>query len=155
MKKVAALLVLALAALTLVACGGSDSSESTATTTETTAESTGANGAAGAAGSEGSEGGGGASVVEIEAASGSELAYVQKEAKAKAGQVSIDFNNPQTLSHDVAVEDSSGKELGKTELVADGSSTGTIGNLKPGKYTFFCTVPGHREAGMEGTLTVE
>jgi len=152
MKKVAALLVLALAALTLVACGGGDSSESTATTTETTAESTGANGAAGAGGS---EGGGEASVVEIEAASGSELAYVQKEAKAKAGQVSIDFNNPQTLSHDVAVEDSSGKELGKTELVAQGSSTGTIGTLKPGKYTFFCTVPGHREAGMEGTLTVE
>ena len=152
MKKVAALLVLALAALTLVACGGSDSSESTATTTETAAESTGANGAAGAGGS---EGGGAASVVEIEAAPGSELAYVQKEAKAKAGQVSIDFTNPQSLSHDVAVEDSSGKELGKTELVADGSSTGTIGNLKPGKYTFFCTVPGHREAGMEGTLVVE
>jgi uncharacterized cupredoxin-like copper-binding protein len=153
MKKVAALLVLALAALTLVACGGGDSSESTATTTETTAESTGANGAAGAGGSEG--GSGGASVVEIEAVPGAELAYVQKQAKAKAGQVSIEFNNPQTLSHDVAVEDSSGKELGKTELVADGSSTGTIGNLKPGKYTFFCTVPGHREAGMEGTLTVE
>jgi plastocyanin len=152
MKKVAALLVLALAALTLVACGGSDSSESTATTTESTAESTGANGAAGAVGS---EGGGAASVVEIEAASGAELAYVQKEVKAKAGQVSIDFTNPQTLSHDVAVEDSSGEELGKTELVAQGSSTGTIGNLKPGKYTFFCTVPGHRDAGMEGTLTVE
>lgn len=154
MKKVAALLVLALAALTLVACGGDDSSDSTATTAETAAESTGANGAAGAGGSEGS-GGGGGSVVEIEAAPGSDLAYVQEAAKAKAGQVSIEFNNPQTLSHDVAVEDSSGKELGKTELVADGSSTGTIGNLKPGKYTFFCTVPGHREAGMEGTLTVE
>jgi plastocyanin len=148
MKKVAALLVLALAAIALVACGGGDSSESTPTTAETTAESTGGGG------SEGS-GGGGGSVVEIEAAPGAELAYVQKEAKAKAGQVSIDFNNPQTLSHDVAVEDSSGKELGKTELVADGSSTGTIGNLKPGKYTFFCTVPGHREAGMEGTLVVE
>jgi plastocyanin len=154
MKKVAALLVLALAAIALVACGSSDSSESTATTTESTAESTGANGAAGAVGSEGS-GGGEASVVEIEAAPGAELAYVQKEAKAKAGQVSIDFTNPQSLSHDVAVEDSSGEELGKTELVAQGSSTGTIGNLKPGKYTFFCTVPGHREAGMEGTLVVE
>ena len=149
MKKVAALLVLALAALTLVACGGGDSSDSTATTAETTAESTGANGAQGAGGSEG-----GGSVVAIEAAGGSDLAYVQEDATAKAGQVSIEFTNPQTLSHDVAVEDSSGKELGKTELVADGSSTATIGSLKPGEYTFFCTVPGHREAGMEGTLTV-
>jgi plastocyanin len=146
MKKVAALLVLALAALALVACGGGDSSDTTATTTETTAESTGAGG---------SEGAGGGSVVKIEAAPGSELAYVQKEAKAKAGQVSIDFSNPQSLSHDVVVEDSSGKELGGTELVADGSSTATIGSLKSGKYTFFCSVPGHREAGMEGTLTVE
>ena len=147
MKKVAALLVLALAALTLVACGGGGSSDSTATTAETTAESTGG-------GSEGS-GGGGGSVVEIEAAPGTDLAYVQKTAKAKAGQVSIEFNNPQSLSHDVAVEDPSGKTLGQTELVAEGSSVTTIANLKPGKYTFYCSVPGHREAGMEGTLTVE
>jgi plastocyanin len=143
MKKVAALLVLALAALTLVACGGDDG-DTTATTAETTAESTGAGGA---------EGGG--SVVAIEAAEGSDLAYVQKSAKAKAGQVSIDFTNPQSLSHDVVVEDSSGKTLGKTELVADGSATAVIPKLKPGEYTFYCSVPGHREAGMEGKLTVE
>ena len=146
MKKVASLLVLALAALALVACGGDDDGDTSATTAETTAESPAGGGA---------EGAGEGSVVQIEAAGGSELAYVQKEVKAKAGPVSIEFTNPQSLSHDVAVEDSSGKELGKTELVADGSSTATIGNLKPGEYTFFCTVPGHREAGMEGTLTVE
>jgi plastocyanin len=146
MKKVAALLVLALAALTLVACGGGDDdTESAATTTETSAESTGGGGA---------EGGGG-SVVDIEAAEGSDLAYVQKEATAKAGQVSIEFTNPQSLSHDVAVEDANGKPVGKTDLVADGSATTTLSNLKPGEYTFFCSVPGHREAGMEGTLTVE
>jgi plastocyanin len=149
MKKVVALLVLVLAALTLVACGSSSgSSESTATTTETTAESTGG-------GSGGSEGSGGGSVVKIEAAEGSELAYVQKEAKAKAGQVSVEFTNPQSLSHDVAIEDSSGEEVGGTELVASGKTVATIGDLKPGEYTFYCTVPGHREAGMEGTLTVE
>ena len=146
MKKVAALLVFALAALTLVACGGGDdSSESTATTAETTAESTGGGGS----------GGGGGSVVEIEAAEGSDLAYVQKEAKAKAGQVSIEFTNPQSLSHDVAVEDANGKTVGKTELVADSSATTTLANLKPGEYTFYCSVPGHREGGMEGTLTVK
>jgi plastocyanin len=146
MKKVAALLVLPLAALTLVACGGGDdNTESAAATTETSAESNAGGG---------SEGGGG-SVVDIEAADGSDLAYAQKEASAKAGQVSIEFTNPQTLSHDVAVEDANGKTLGKTELVADGSATATLANLKPGEYTFYCSVPGHREAGMEGTLTVE
>jgi uncharacterized cupredoxin-like copper-binding protein len=147
MKKVAALLLLALASVALVACGSSgSSSESTATTTETSAESAGG----------GSSGGsGGESVVKIEAAEGSTLAYVQKEAKAKAGQVSIEFTNPQSLSHDVAVESSSGEEVGATELVASGKAVTTISDLKPGKYTFYCTVPGHREAGMEGTLTVE
>jgi plastocyanin len=148
MKKVAALLLLALASVALVACGssGSSSSESTATTTETSAESAGG----------GSSGGsGGESVVKIEAAEGSTLAYMQKEVKAKAGQVSIEFTNPQSLSHDVAVESSSGEEVGATELVASGKAVTTISDLKPGKYTFYCTVPGHREAGMEGTLTVE
>jgi uncharacterized cupredoxin-like copper-binding protein len=149
MKKVAALLLLALTSVALVACGSSNSSsESTATTTETSAESTGG-------GSEGSGGSGGESVVKIEAAEGSELAYVQKEVKAKAGQVSIEFTNPQSLSHDVAVEAPGGEEVGATELVAGGKAVATIPNLKPGKYTFYCTVPGHREAGMEGTLTVE
>jgi uncharacterized cupredoxin-like copper-binding protein len=152
MKKVAALLLLALASVALVACGSSDSSssESTATTTESSAESGG-----GSEGTGGSGGSGGESVVKIEAAQGSTLAYAQKEVKAKAGQVSIEFTNPQSLSHDVAVESSSGEEVGATELVASGKAVTTISNLKPGKYTFYCTVPGHREAGMEGTLTVE
>jgi plastocyanin len=150
MKKVAALLLLALASVALVACGSSDSSssESTATTTETSAESAGG-------GSGGSGGSSGESIVKIEAAEGSTLAYMQKEVKAKAGQVSIEFTNPQSLSHDVAVESSSGEEVGATELVASGKAVTTISDLKPGKYTFYCTVPGHREAGMEGTLTVE
>lgn len=152
MKKVAALLLLALASVALVACGSSgSSSESTATTTETSAESNGG----GSESSGGSGGSGGESVVKIEADEGSTLGYVQKEVKAKAGQVSIEFTNPQSLSHDVTIESSSGEKVGATELVASGKAVTTISDLKPGKYTFYCSVPGHREAGMEGTLTVE
>jgi uncharacterized cupredoxin-like copper-binding protein len=146
MKMVGALLALVLAAVALSACGGGGSSESTSTETS-------AGGEAAAGGAGGGEGGG--SVVKVETVSSSALEYAQKEVTAKAGQVSVEFNNPQGLSHDVAIEDSSGTTLGKTELVAEGSTEATIGNLKPGKYTFYCTVPGHREAGMEGTLTVE
>ena len=73
----------------------------------------------------------------------------------RKADVAIEFTNPQSLSHDVAIEDSGGKEIGKTDLVAAGSAVTTIADMKPGEYTFFCTVPGHREAGMEGTLTVE
>ena len=92
--------------------------------------------------------------MKIATPTGTNLAYTTKSATAKAGPVSIEFDNPQELQHDVAIEDSSGETLGETELVAGGSATTTV-NLKPGTYTFFCTVPGHREAGMEGTLTVK
>ena len=68
--------------------------------------------------------------------------------------MTIAFDNPQALTHDVAIEDSKGEEVGATELIASGSDSTTV-SLKPGTYTFYCSVPGHREAGMEGTLTVK
>jgi plastocyanin len=148
MKKLAALLVLALAAVALVACGGSDSS--------TTTTSSGEEAGGGAAAESGKEAGGagGGSTVSFEADPSGELAYTTTEASAKAGKVTVDFNNPQSLTHDVAIEDSGGKEVGKTELIGEGETSTTV-DLKPGTYTYFCTVPGHREAGMEGTLTVK
>ncbi len=151
MKKLVAFLVLALAALALVACGSSDDSSST---TETSGgESTSAGG--GAAKEESSSGGGGsASTLKFEADPGGDLAYTTTSANAKAGKVTIDFNNPQALTHDVAIETSSGKEVGGTELIASGEDS-TVVDLEPGTYTFYCSVPGHREAGMEGTLTVK
>lgn len=151
MKKVAALLALALAAAALVACGDDDG---TTTTTETGGEAT--NGAAtGGAGATGEGGaGGGGSTVQFEADPAGGLAYTTDTATAKAGSVTIEFTNPQAVPHDVALEDSSGKEVGKTDIVTESSATATA-DLKPGKYTFFCTVPGHREAGMEGTLTAQ
>jgi plastocyanin len=151
MKKVGAFLVLAIAALALVACGGgSDSSSSTAETSggESQAEQ-------GAAKQESSSGGGAsASTLLFEADPNGELAYTSTSENAKAGKATVEFKNPQALTHDVVFEDSSGKEVGATELIADGSDTTTV-DLKPGTYTYFCSVPGHREAGMEGTLTVK
>jgi uncharacterized cupredoxin-like copper-binding protein len=148
MKKLAALLVLALASIALVACGGDDNS-----TTTTATETSG-----GAATEGGEKAGGGAaaggSTLEFEADPNGELAYTTTEASAKAGKVTIDFNNPQSLTHDVAIEDSSGETVAQTELIGK-EETSTTANLKPDTYTFYCSVPGHREAGMEGTLTVE
>ena len=92
--------------------------------------------------------------VKFETDPSGELAYTTKSATAKAGEVTVEFNNPQALTHDVAIESSSGEEVGATELIAEGSDSTTV-NLKPGTYHYFCTVPGHREAGMEGTLTVK
>ena len=71
-----------------------------------------------------------------------------------AGSVTVSYNNPATLSHDVVVEDQSGNEVGKTDLISQSSAETTV-ELEPGSYTFYCDVPGHREGGMEGTLTVK
>ena len=44
--------------------------------------------------------------------------------------------------------------VGATRTFQGGSEVLTL-NLKPGTYKFYCSVPGHRVAGMEGTLTVK
>ncbi|MGZ8665663.1 MAG: plastocyanin/azurin family copper-binding protein [Solirubrobacterales bacterium] len=141
MKKAIALLALAATPVFLVACGGGDD------TTDT-----------GAAG--GSPGGTTVTApkgapVKLTANADNQLAYDQKTLTAKAGTVSIDFDNPAAIQHDVAVEDSGGEVLGTSDLVTQGKVNLTIDDVKAGSYTFFCTVPGHREAGMEGTLTVD
>jgi plastocyanin len=145
MKKVAALLLLVLASVALVACGGSSSSSST---------NSGAEGAAAAGGSSEAASGGG-QVLKLETDPNGELKYTTEHLTAKPGAVTIDLTNPQSLSHDVAVEDSAGKVIGESEQVIEGSTSLVLKDLKPGSYTYFCSVPGHRDAGMEGTLTVK
>jgi plastocyanin len=66
--------------------------------------------------------------------------------------VTIDFDNPSAIPHNVAIE-KDGKVIAESETLAEGK-TSASSELEPGTYTFLCTVPGHAEAGMEGTLTV-
>jgi plastocyanin len=86
------------------------------------------------------------------AADTSALAFDTTELTAKPGEVTIDFDNPSPIAHDVAIE-KDGKEIAASELITEGKDSVTA-DLQPGTYTFLCTVPGHAEAGMEGTLTV-
>jgi plastocyanin len=90
--------------------------------------------------------------VQLEA-SPTEIAYNTTKLASKPGKVTIDFTNPAMLEHDVAIEGENGKQIAVSKLIGKGK-TSVSANLAPGAYTFFCTVPGHREAGMEGTLTV-
>jgi plastocyanin len=82
----------------------------------------------------------------------STIAYNTKTLSAKAGAVTITFTNASPLEHNLTLAQGS-NVLGATPTFAGGSHALTL-NLKPGTYTFYCTVPGHRAAGMEGTLTV-
>jgi plastocyanin len=87
------------------------------------------------------------------AADESALAFDTTSLESKPGEVTIDFSNPSSIGHDVKVE-KDGEELGGTEVISQSEESAAL-ELEPGSYTFFCSVPGHREAGMEGTLTVK
>lgn len=150
MKKVAALLALVLAAVALVACGDDNGT----TTTETGAGAAGETTEAGGGEAEGGAGAGGGPTIRFEADPTGQLAFTETEASAEAGNATIELENAAAVPHDVAIEDAGGETVGKTDVITESSASTTV-DLKPGKYTFYCSVPGHREAGMEGTLTVK
>ena len=153
MKKIAALLALALAALALVACGGGSSSTSESTSEGNSGETKESEEKSEGGESEEKSGGSGSSI-SIEANPEGNLEFVQKSASAKAGNDTLEFTNESPVPHDVKIENSSGEEVGGTEITSEGTESASV-ELKPGTYTFYCSVPGHREAGMEGTLTVK
>lgn len=151
-----------IATLLLAACGGSNDSTST--------ESTGAGSAAtttsGSTSTSSPYGGtttttttttpaaGGKTALALSADPSGQLAFDTKTLKAKAGTVTLDMKNPSSsgIPHAIAVEGNGLDKKGAT-VQPGGSSTVTV-KLKPGTYTFYCPVPGHKQGGMEGTLTV-
>ena len=135
MKRISlTLALLALAPFALSACGGDDSETTAADTSDAnpTTES-----------------------VEVSAVPDGAFAYEQKELQAPAGALSAAFTNPAPIAHDFCVEDSGGEELGCSELIADGDTDIAEFEVESGEYTYFCSVAGHREGGMEGTLKIE
>jgi plastocyanin len=83
------------------------------------------------------------------------LKFDKTQLSASAGDATIDFTNDSSTPHNVTVEDSSGKELGKTDDITKSEATLKLSGLKAGDYTFYCSVPGHEDAGMKGTLAVK
>lgn len=82
-----------------------------------------------------------------------QLAYISKEATAPAGALEIDSKNASSIPHDISIEGNGVDAKGKT--VVNGATSSVKVTLKPGTYTFYCSVTGHREGGMVGKLTVK
>jgi plastocyanin len=93
-----------------------------------------------------------ASSLKLAADPGGQLSYDTKQLSAKAGSVKITFTNTSPLEHNVTIAQGA-SVLGSTPTFAGATKALSL-TLKPGKYTFYCSVPGHRQAGMEGTLSV-
>jgi len=127
------------AALALSACGGSSSSSSAAASTSSTSAAGGA--ASGA--------------LAVAADPSGQLAFTKKTLSAKAGAVKIAFTDSSSTAHNFTLQKgTSGAVVGSTPTFSGGTKTLSV-KLAPGTYTFFCSIPGHRQAGMVGTLTVQ
>ena len=100
--------------------------------------------------------GGGAStsaqIIKIDVAS-SGLRYVRSTASADAGMVTLVSMNPQSTAHDISIKGNGVDEKGN--IVSNGGISRVTANLKPGTYTYYCSVDSHEQAGMKGTLTVK
>jgi len=146
-KAFALVAVLATAAVGLAACG-SDSG----TTTSSSPAASAPSGGGGGGGATSGGGGGGGSNLTVTANPQGQLSWTPTTLSAKAGQVTVTLQNSSPVSHDVSI---SGNGVDKTSDLVSGGSGSVTANLKPGTYTYFCTVPGHEQAGMKGTLTVK
>src|SRR4051812_6485980 len=91
--------------------------------------------------------------LQIDADPGGQLAYTTKKATGTAGSVTLTMKNTSGTPHDLAIGKGSAVQA-KTPVTPKGT-VNVKTTLKAGTYDFFCTVPGHRQAGMQGKLTVK
>jgi plastocyanin len=111
--------------------------------TKASAEATRCGGAA-------SSSGGGGQTLSLQADK-AQLKFNTNKLSAKAGKVTIVMTNPSPLQHDVSIK---GGVNAKGAVVGQGGKSTVTVTLKPGKYTFYCSVDGHEAAGMNGELDV-
>jgi uncharacterized cupredoxin-like copper-binding protein len=126
-------IVLTAGALTAAGCGGDDSS------------SGGSGGGTGTSSS-----GRGGQTLTVTADPGGAISWDKNTLDAKAGKVTLQIDNQSSTPHAIEVEGNGVEE--ETKTVTGGNADVTV-DLKPGKYEYYCPVPGHRKT-MHGTLTV-
>ena len=138
--------------LGVAACGGSSSSSSSSSGGSSTASASASSTPSSSSTTTSAAPSGGGSISQA-ADPGGALKFTKSSLTAKAGKVTISFANASSLPHNLTIATSGGAVLGATPTFTGGTKTLSV-TLKPGTYTFYCSVPGHRQAGMQGTLKV-
>ena len=128
------------ALLALAGCGGGSSNNNSTST-----------GSGGSSGGSSSGGGGGGQQLSLSAPASGQLKFNTNKLSAKAGKVTITMTNESSVPHDISIK--GGASAQGNVVTKGGKSTITV-DLKPGKYTFYCSVDGHEAAGMNGELDV-
>ena len=89
-------------------------------------------------------------VLSIPADPSGQLSFATKQASAPPGKLTVQMPNKSGTPHDIVID---GK--GKGQVVQNGGTSKFSAKFSAGTYTYYCSVPGHREGGMEGKLTVK
>jgi plastocyanin len=139
MRALSLILLIGALAIPVAGCGGDDDDD-------------GGESNSGGASTQPSDTGGGGQTLKIAADPGGALKFDKSSLTAKSGKVTVVMDNPSDLPHAVEVE-GNGVEF-EGETVEKGGVSKASGDLKPGKYEFYCPVDSHKQDGMEGTLTV-
>jgi plastocyanin len=144
-----AAVVVAAVALTAAGCGSSSNKSSTAGSASSPSAATGSTSAAKSKAVKGS-------TINIGVDPGGQFKFQPTSLTVAAGKHKLVFTNNTAVKHDVIVGKgfSEDGQVGEVRKITNGTETTTL-NLKPGDYTYYCDVPGHRQAGMTGTLTVK
>jgi plastocyanin len=146
-------LITAVVVLGLTACGGSSSTTSGSSSATSSAPPSSSATATATASSTAAAGA--SSSLSIAASPSGMLMFTKKTLTAKAGKITITFTNDSPLGHNFTIQQgTSGPVIAATPTFQGGTKTLTV-DLKAGTYTYYCSVPGHRAAGMQGTLTVQ
>ena len=142
-RKLLALIAIAAIPVALAACG-SDDSTSTSAASETTSSTAASTDSSTTASS------GGGQTVKI---GESEYKLDPSDATLKAGSVTLAVTNDGTITHNLQIEGNGVEET--TDSLAPGDTGELTVDLKPGSYEMYCTIDGHKDLGMEGTVTVQ
>jgi plastocyanin len=97
---------------------------------------------------------GSATTLDVSSPQDGSLVFDPDGLQAEPGNLTVNYTNPSPVPHSFALATADGNVLDQTDEFAGGEQSISVTSLAPGKYVFFCTVPGHRQAGMEGNLTV-
>lgn len=82
------------------------------------------------------------------------LAFGTRKLTAHAGRITFVFTNPARLEHNLGLRTAGGRRIAVTKTISAGGTARLTVRLRPGRYAFFCAVPGHEASGMHGRLTV-
>jgi len=157
-----AVLIAAITAFTLAACGGDDKPATSGASSGSSSSSSGSSNDSTSNKSSGAYGGGDDSTSSSSSGSGTTLKiaadpggakkFTESTLSTKAGEVTVQFSNQSQLPHAVEIE---GNGIEKSTKVVTGADAPALKvDLKPGTYEYYCPVGNHRDEGMEGKLTV-